>query len=155
MIRRAENKDIKTIMKLLVQVDMVHHAGRPDLFKGPATKYTESELADIIKDENNPVFVYVSKEGLVQGHAFCNIINQPANRVLTQVKTLYIDDICVDENARGQHIGKALYDFVVAYARQIGCYHLTLNVWECNQGAKSFYEAMGMQVQKTGMEHIL
>lgn len=56
MIRKAKNRDIPKIMNLLVQVDMVHHKGRPDLFKGPATKYTENELADIIRDENNPVF---------------------------------------------------------------------------------------------------
>lgn len=75
MIRKAKNRDIPKIMNLLVQVDMVHHKGRPDLFKGPATKYTENELADIIRDENNPVFVYVSNDGVVKGHAFCNIFN--------------------------------------------------------------------------------
>lgn len=155
MIRRAEKQDITKIMELLVQVDMVHHEGRPDLFKGPATKYTADELKDILRDDENPVFVYISDNGAVQGHAFCNIINQPANHVLTQIKTLYIDDICVEENARGQHIGKALYDYVVAYAKTIGCYNVTLNVWECNQSAKQFYEAMGMHVQKTGMEIIL
>lgn len=155
MIRSAERRDIEKITELLVQVDMVHHEGRPDLFKGPATKYTKAELEEIIRDENNPVFVYVSEDGEVKGHAFCNIINQPANHVLKQIKTLYIDDICVDENARGQHIGKALYDFVVAYAKEIGCYNVTLNVWECNQSAGKFYEAMGMHVQKTGMEIIL
>lgn len=155
MIRKAEIRDIEAIMKLLVQVDMVHHSGRPDLFKGPATKYTQDELRSILKDDQNPIFVFVSDDGLVKGHAFCNIINQPANHVLTQIKTLYIDDICVDDNARGQHIGKALYDFVVSYAKENGCYNVTLNVWECNKGAKKFYEAMGMHVQKTGMEIIL
>lgn len=155
MIRKAEIRDIPEIMNLLVQVDMVHHKGRPDLFKGPATKYTKDELTLIIKDDDNPVFVYVSDDGIVKGHAFCNIINQPANHVLTQIKTLYIDDICVDENTRGQHIGKSLYEFVVSYAKKIGCYNVTLNVWECNQSAKKFYEAMGMHIQKTGMEIIL
>ena len=155
MIRKAEIRDIPEIMNLLVQVDMVHHNGRPDLFKGPATKYNEEELKSILYDESSPIFVYVSDDGVVLGHAFCNIIEQPANHVLTEIKTLYIDDICVDKNARGQHIGKALYDFVIAFAKEIGCYNVTLNVWECNQSAKKFYEAMGMNVQKTGMEKIL
>lgn len=155
MIRKAAQSDINDIMSLLVQVDIVHHKGRPDLFKGPATKYTKEELADIINDESNPVFVFVNDEGNVAGHAFCNIINQPSNHVLTQIKTLYIDDICVDENSRGRHIGKALYDYVIGFAKEIGCYNVTLNVWECNQSAKRFYEKMGMSVQKTGMEIIL
>ena len=155
MIRRAQSEDIQSILNLLEQVDMVHHSGRPDLFKGPATKYTKDELALIIRDDDNPVFVYVSDDGVVQAHAFCNIINQPANHVLTQIKTLYIDDICVDAAARGHHIGKALYEHVICFAKHIGCYNVTLNVWACNPGAKSFYEAMGMQVQKIGMEKIL
>ena len=57
IVRRAENKDIQGILKLLIQVDMVHHNGRPDLFKGPATKYNEDELKAIIKNDATPVFV--------------------------------------------------------------------------------------------------
>lgn len=155
MIRRAQNEDIPQLMDLLVQVNMVHHRGRPDLFTGPATKYTTEELQALLKDDNNPIFVYVAEDGSVLGHAFCNLQESPANHVMTAIKTLYIDDICVDEAARGKHVGKALYDYVVAYAKQLGCYNVTLNVWECNQNAKRFYEAMGMQVQKTGMEIIL
>ena len=37
-VRKATEKDILKLLDLLVQVDMVHHNGRPDIFKGPATK---------------------------------------------------------------------------------------------------------------------
>ena len=37
-VRKAETRDIPGIMKLLLQVDMVHHRIRPDLFNGPAGK---------------------------------------------------------------------------------------------------------------------
>ena len=40
-------------------------------------------------------------------------------------------------------------------AKSIGCYNMTLNVWEGNDPACSFYKNMGMKVQKTGMEVIL
>ena len=43
-VRRATEKDIPKILDLLVQVDMVHHLGRPDIFMGPATKYNEAQL---------------------------------------------------------------------------------------------------------------
>lgn len=33
-VRRARTEDIPSILELLLQVDMVHHNGRPDLFKG-------------------------------------------------------------------------------------------------------------------------
>ena len=156
MIRRAEPRDIPGIMQLLLQVDMVHHNGRPDLFKGPATKYTEAELADILRNDKTPVFVLTDEaDSRVLGHAFCMEQRHENDHVLTDIKTLYIDDICVDESARRQHVGKRLYDAVTAYARETGCYNVTLNVWTCNPGAQAFYESCGMKPQKIGMETIL
>ena len=156
MIRRAEIRDIPDILALLVQVDMVHHNGRPDLFKGPATKYSAEELTEILADDRTPVFVLTDDaDAHVLGHAFCILQEQTGSRVLTDIRTLYIDDICVDEKARRQHVGRRLYDYVLDYARSIGCYNVTLNVWACNPGAQAFYESCGMKPQKTGMETIL
>ncbi len=155
MIRRAEIKDTERILELLVQVDMVHHIGRPDLFNGPATKYNADELMKIFEDDSTPVFVYEDENQKVQGHAFCIMKQMINDHVLTDIKTLYIDDICVDENARGQHIGRSLYEYVTDYARKAGCYNVTLNVWTCNESAMKFYESLGMTKQKIGMEQIL
>ena len=153
MIRKAETKDIKGIIDLLYQVDAVHHGIRPDLFKGNTPKYDEQALEAILSDGSKPIFVF--DEGKILGHAFCQITEIKNHRLLQDTKTLYIDDICVDETVRGKHIGKALYEFVRDYAKSIGCYNITLNVWEGNDSAYSFYKNMGMQVQKTGMETIL
>ena len=77
------------------------------------------------------------------------------DKLLQDIKTLYIDDICVDEKARGQHVGKALYEYVRDYAQSVGCNNVTLNVWDGNDAALSFYRKMGMRVQKTTMEIVL
>ena len=155
MVRRANKNDISRILELLVQVDMVHHNGRPDIFKGPATKYNAAELEEIIADDETPVFVFADENDKVLGHAFCIHKQELNNNVLTDIKTLYIDDICVDENARGKHVGKTLYESVIEYAKENGFYNVTLNVWSCNPGALKFYEAMGLKPQKIGMEKIL
>ena len=155
MVRRAVRSDIPRILELLVQVDMVHHNGRPDLFKGPATKYNGKELEKIIGDDNTPVFVCVNDKGDITGHAFCIHKQITGDSVMTDIRTLYIDDICVDEACRGSGAGRALFDHVREYAREKGFYNITLNVWECNPGARKFYEIMGLKVQKTGMEMIL
>ncbi|MBO4804089.1 MAG: GNAT family N-acetyltransferase [Muribaculaceae bacterium] len=153
MIRRANDADIQRIIDLLHQVNMVHFEKRPDLFKPHTTKYDEAELGALLTDESKPIFVY--DDGAVQGYAFCQINEVKDDILLQDIKTLYIDDICVDENARGKHVGKALFEFVRDYARSIGCYNITLNVWEGNEAASCFYKNMGMQVQKTTMETIL
>ena len=74
---------------------------------------------------------------------------------MTDIKTLYIDDLCVDETMRGHHIGRMLYEAALDFAREHGCYNLTLNVWSCNESAMNFYHSCGLKPQKVGMEIIL
>ena len=152
-VRRASDADIQDLIRLLVQVNRVHHEGRPDLFN-LATKYSPSDLSALLADGHFPVFV-AEMDGHVVGHAFCQIIEHKGERLLHDIKTLYIDDICVDEKARRKHVGQHLYEAVLAFARDIDCYNVTLNVWSCNPGACAFYENMGMVPQKIGLETIL
>ena len=154
IIRRAETKDKARLGQLLSQVLLVHHNARPDLFKSAAKKYTDAELDAILADATRPIFVAES-DGEVLGYAFCIFIQHKDNNILTDVKTLYIDDLCVDENIRGKGIGRSLYNYVVEYAKECGCYNVTLNVWADNKPALAFYESIGLHKQKIGMELIL
>ena len=154
MIRRAKECDIGKIGELLAQVCMVHHNGRPDIFK-VGKKYSAQDLQILINDECRPILVSVDDNDEVLGYCFCIFQQHTDNPVLTDVKTLYIDDLCVDERLRGRHIGKELYEAAVELAKHSGCYNLTLNVWSCNPSAMRFYEAQGLVPQKIGMELIL
>lgn len=155
-IRLAVIDDLDGINALLYQVAGVHHDGRPDLFRAGCKKYTDEELCILIEQEQStrPIFVY-EEDGVVLGYAFCMLLDYSAEHVLAPIKSLYIDDLCVDEHCRGRHIGTKLFDFVKDYAKEIGCYNVTLNVWACNPTALKFYEKCGMQVQKMGMETVL
>ena len=154
-IRNAERKDIPSVLRLLVQVNMVHHNGRPDLFKGPVTKYTPAQLQEILHNDDTPVFVCPDSSGQIAGYAFCVLMQKPHDNLFTDILTLYIDDLCVDTPRHGQGVGRALYGYVRGYAVQRGCYNLTLNVWTLNTGAMRFYEKCGLVPQKIGMESIL
>ena len=152
IIRKAEPRDLPAINSLLEDVLKVHHLGRPDLFKPEGKKYTDQEILDIIANPETPVFVY-DKGGEVLGYAFC-IFNKVTAQNLMPITTLYLDDLCVDKNARGQKIGTALFEYVKAFAKETGCYNLTLHVWECNPSAQAFYESLGMKRQYSSMEVI-
>lgn len=154
-IRRAKDSDMSGINKLLQQVLMVHHNGRPDLFKANMKKYTDEELSEILADDSKPIFVALDEKEEVLGYAFCVFRQHINNNILTDIKTLYIDDLCVDEDKRGQHIGKQLYEYVLQFAKEQGCYNVTLNVWSLNENAMKFYESCGLVPQKVGMEKIL
>ena len=154
-IRRAVIGDIDKLSDLLRQVLDVHHTARPDIFRAGAKKYTEAELTEILQDSQRPIFVYEDDERGVCGYAFCIFIQHTDNNILTDIKTLYIDDLCVDSKCRGMGIGKLLYNYVVSFAKNEGCYNLTLNVWADNTSALGFYESLGLHKQKIGMEKIL
>ena len=154
-IRRAENKDAEKILDLLTQVLNIHAAIRPDVFIPDTTKYTESELHDMFKDDTRPVFVAVSDDDKVLGYAFCVLKKQPFSNNMVPFTSLFIDDLCVDESCRGMHIGQKLFDFVKNHAKALGCYEITLNVWEGNDAARGFYENLGLKPKETQMEYIL
>ena len=157
-IRKATADDIKGIGRLLSQVLEVHHAGRPDLFRPDVRKYTDEQLEGILADDTRPIFVAVPNDdaqGAILGYAFCVHQIHPNDNILTDIRTLYVDDLCVDEACRGTHVGSALFAHVRDYARKEGFYNITLNVWACNEPAQRFYEHLGLVPQKIGMELIV
>lgn len=150
----ADPSHIPELLRLLVQVNMVHHRGRPDLFKGPTTKYDAAELAALISDPAHRIFV-CEEENTLLGYAMCELEETKESRLLKPLKTLYIDDICVDETCRHQGIGRLLYERTVQEATVLSCDRITLNVWALNPGAARFYESLGLKPLKTTMEMLL
>ena len=155
LVRRVCEKDLAGVHELLNQVLSVHAAGRPDIFRAGTRKYTDAELLAMFEDDAHPVFVAVGDDGAVLGHAFCELQDYRQSNSWQPILSLYIDDICVDEKSRGKHVGTALYQHVIDFAREKGCHNVTLNVWECNPGARAFYDAMGMTPLKTCLEQVL
>lgn len=152
-IRFAQPQDMDGIIALLRQVGQVHHQGRPDIFRTGAQKYNETQILEMLQT-SDPIFVAV-EEGAVLGYGFCQLKIYKNDSVIADHRELYIDDLCVDEKNRGKGVGKAIYQEICRYAKNIGCYNVTLNVWSCNPGALKFYETMGLTPQKIGMERIL
>ena len=153
-IRFAKPQDVPGIIKLLQQVGRVHHEGRPDIFRSIAQKYGPSQVLTLMRQTDTPIFVAVEEEKVL-GYCFCQVQVTEKNPVLNDRYCLYIDDLCVLEGCRGKHLGSALYNEVVRYAKMRKCDAITLNVWEGNDAAKAFYEKMGFAPQKTVMEKVL
>ena len=150
-LRMACTRDIPGKIELLLQVGEVHHRIRPDLFRSGAQKYDEAALAEQLQDPSRPIIAAV-EDGKLLGYCFCIVEITKDNPVLMDQKSLYIDDQCVDEHVRGKHVGSALYDYAVNYAREIGCDTLPLNVWCGNDSAMAFYESRGLKPRNIHME---
>ena len=154
LIRRAEDKDIDRILELLLQVCNVHADIRPDLFIHDGTKYSREDLHEIIIDDDRPIFVAVEDDNVL-GYCFCQYKGPATSKCIKPFSQLFIDDLCVDESARGKRVGMQLFEYVKEEARRLGCYEVSLNVWEGNDAARKFYEKMGMKPKETQMEIIL
>ena len=153
-VRFACEKDIPRMLDLLKQVGQVHHEIRPDLFRAGAQKYDEAALKRLLANPDRPIFA-AEVDGKMMGYAFCILQITENDPVLCDRKVLYIDDLCVDANYRGAGLASALYNRVVAFAREICCDAVTLNVWCGNDRAMAFYKKCGLKPQKIGMETIL
>ena len=153
MIRRATQEDIPAILRLLEQVLAVHHQGRPDLFREKGTKYSGPELAQMLGQADAPIFV-LEESGRVAGYLIGQMIKADG-AAQEPVTTFYVDDLGVDEAARGKGIGRKLMEYARDYAREQGCHNLTLHVWEGNPAAQAFYSSMGMKTQYTCLEWVL
>lgn len=143
-VRIAIDNDVNRIAELLYQVHDVHASIRPDLFKKGARKYNEDDVYELISSFDKVVFVAESENGIL-GYAICF-------KQFSNVKTLYIDDICVDEKYRHNHIGKTIFEYIKEYSLKNDYYNLVLRVWEGNNPAKKFYQSMGFETLYTGME---
>ena len=150
-IRSAQGRDIPGMIRLLYQVGGVHHDIRPDIFRSGALKYTPEDLEALLQDADKPIFV-CDDGGEVAGYCFCQIRRYDGTGVSTARTEVYIDDLCVEETCRGQHIGAALYSHAAAFAKSIGCQFVTLNVWCGNESAMKFYEKQGLTPRNITME---
>jgi GNAT superfamily N-acetyltransferase len=59
---------------------------------------------------------------------------------------LYVDDLVTREDRRGTGAGTALFDWLLAEARRLGCAALHLDSGVQRHGAHAFYFARGMHI---------
>ncbi|MDD4164798.1 MAG: GNAT family N-acetyltransferase [Eubacteriales bacterium] len=154
-VRKALERDIPELISMLMQVAKVHHDARPDIFKTGSKKYDEQELRTLLADELTAIFVAADESDTAVGYIFCMLHEYKNHFLMRDCKTLYIDDLCIDNTVRSSGIGRILYSHACAFAKLQGCYNITLNVWAGNDNALKFYEHLGLFEQKRTMEMIL
>ena len=154
-IRRAHEKDIPRLIELLEQVLQIHADIRPDIFIPGTTKYTNEELAEMIKDDTKPIYIAADDDDVCMGICILSDKTAAVFQHMVPFTSLFIDDLCVDAKTRGAHIGEQLFEYVKNEAKHLGCYEVTLNVWSGNTSAEKFYEKMGLKTKERQMEYIL
>ena len=150
-IRMAREDDLGGVNALRRQVNDLHVAGKPEVFK-PGFPEQLRDFIHVIWNDPEQEIAVAEQDGAVCGFAVLHHISKPENPFMYERDFLDIDEFCVDENHRRQGVATALMDFIREYAKEKGFHRIELNMWEFNQGALAFYEAAGFTTYRRYME---
>ena len=150
-VRRAREDELERVNELRMQVNAIHVAGKPEVFKPGFPEELRNYIYAIHKDPEQFIAVAV-KDETICGFAVLHHINKPENPFMKERDFLDIDEFCVDEAFRRQGVASEMIDFIREFAKEKGFHRIELNMWEFNQDALAFYEAAGFQTFRRYME---
>ena len=150
-VRFAEDRDLEAVNVLRRQVNDLHVAGEPKVFKPGFCDALRDYLFTIHADPRQKIVV-AELDGNVCGFAVLNHITKPENPFMFERDFLDIDEFAVDERCRRRGVASAMIRFIRDHAEKEGFSRIELNMWEFNRGALAFYEAAGFRTYPRYME---
>ena len=150
-VRFARKEELERVNELRRQVNDLHVAGKPEVFK-PGFPDELRDYIYAVREDPNKEIVVAELDGKVCGFAVLNHIVRPENPFMYERDFLDIDEFCVDEAWRRRGVAMAMIDFIRGYAIGKGFRRLELNMWEFNRDALAFYEAAGFRTFRRYME---
>ena len=151
MVRYAIREDLPRVNELRKQVNDVHVSGRPDIFKPGFGQVLQDFLYEVFEDENKDVIV-AERDSIICGFACVHYVDKPESPYMYGRQFYDVDEFCVDEAFRRQGVATELIDFIRQEARSKGFKKVELNMWEFNEDARAFYEAVGFTTYRRYME---
>ena len=106
---------------------------------------TLSQLHEVISSESADVFVATNDDGTVLGTA-----TLVAFRIPTGMRA-WIEDVVVDEAARGQGVAAALTNTMLERARERGCVSVDLTSRPSREAANRLYVRLGFEQRTTNV----
>ena len=153
-VRFANENELGRVNELRAQVNALHVAGKPEVFKSGFPQELQ-DYVNVIWNDPNKDIVVAELDGVVCGYAVINYVNRPENPYMFERRYLDIDEFGVDEAFRRRGAATAMIDFIRALAAEKGYSRVELNMWEFNEDALKFYEAVGFTTYRRYMEMYL
>lgn len=148
MLQLARPEDREDLNRLSKQIHAMHVQWRPDIYEMVEELYSESRMAEVIRERQ----LYVAKlNGIVVGYVLLKFRSYDWPGVVKR-RVLVVDELCVEESVRGHGIGKSIMEDVHALAKAFGCTDLQLGVYPQNDAAVGFYQKCGFQIRSIDMQ---
>lgn len=151
-IRLAKETDLERVNELRRQVNAVHVAGRPDIFKPGFCREMQEVAGEILQSEDGDIVV-AERDGMICGMACVAYVTKAESPYNLERRYYSVEEIAVEETFRRRGIGIQLVEYMKQDARRKGFDRVELDVWEFNEGALEFYEAAGFHTFRRFMEY--
>lgn len=152
MVRFAQEKDLDRINELRKQVNDIHVEGRPDIFKAGFGAELRDHAQKLLCGENSDIIV-AERDGIICGMACVDYVNKPETPFGNARCFYHVQEIAVDANHRRQGVARELLEFMIADAKNRKLGKIELDVWEFNDSAIEFYQAVGFRQTRRWMEY--
>ena len=153
-IRIATENDLPRINELRRQVNDLHTAARPDMFKYGFPQEVQDYLYTMFQADDRHILVAEISRQIV-AFACLAEIESPATPYRPARRYLEVDEVGVDESARRQGIGRKLFNEIRRIAKERGYTRIELNMWDFHENALKFYESIGFTTYRRYMEMIV
>lgn len=141
VVRRATSQDVADIARLALEVQDLHVAGHPKLFK-PGGVEPHAEIAGRVATPGQFYWVATLADNPV-GYAYARLVIEAESLWRYASRLLLLDQMGVDARHRSRGIGEALWGAVRETAAAEAVDRVVLNVWSFNRDARRFYEQLG------------
>lgn len=106
---------------------------------------TTAELGEVVSSPATDLFIAIDDTGTVVGMATLVTFRIPTGM------RAWIEDVVVDDAARGQGVGEALTQAMVDRARDLGCRTVDLTSRPSREAANRLYKRAGFEPRETNV----
>ena len=104
----------------------------------------ESDLRNIVDSESTKLFLAIDEDG-VFGMLSLVLFRIPTGR------KAWVEDVVVDEKARGRGVGKLLTEHAIQVAREHGAHSVDLTSRPSREAANALYQRVGFEQRVTNV----
>lgn len=151
IIRFAKENELVRVNELRKQVNDLHVEGKSEVFKAGFNDELRDHIYDIWNDPKQGIVV-ADSDGIICGFAVIHHIIKPETPFMYERDFMDVDEFCVDKEYRRRGVASEMITFIRNYAKEKGFNRIELNMWEFNQDALAFYEAVGFKTYRRYME---
>lgn len=142
-VRRGMAEDYDHLGIVFAEAEVFHRQALPYIFRAPAELFPSRAFYTALIEAPDSAFFVAEEHGDLVGFVTVRMEQAPEEPILHPRRFAMVDMLAVGHDRQRAGIGRALMEAVHAWATKRGLPEVQLNVWEFNERAIGFYQALG------------